>query len=183
MPLDLIYLALLVIFLIRGFQKGMLVAVCSILALIIGSMAALKLSGTISGLLFDVGKGRWAPLITYLLIFLLVAWGIKLLASLIQRSLDAVALGWLNRIGGAVLYGLMVSVVASIFLWLLNAMSLLSQDVKASAWCYSLLEPLAPALFRAIGTIIPVAGEIFEELSRYFEMIDGKIKSDVGAHR
>ena len=184
MALDLIFLAILVIFMVRGYRKGIVLAICSLMAIILAVMGALKLSGTVSRLLFEDKNGviaKWAPLVTYLLLFILIVWGVRLLASFIERSLKIVMLGWANKLSGAIVYGLIVCFVWSTFLWLGNRISLFKPDTKAASVTYRHIEPLAPVLFSGIGKVWPFARSVFNDLGTFYDNLNRDISEDVGA--
>jgi membrane protein required for colicin V production len=183
MIIDAIFCICLLIFLIKGYNKGVVVALFSVLAIILGTMGALKLSGTIANLLFDHGEkgGRWVPFVSYLLAFILIVWLVRLGAKLIQRTMEAVALGWVNRLAGAVLYMFLVCFVFSAVLWLFNKMAVLNPETKSNSIVYPFVEPLAPKVFALMGTILPFAKHIFSDLSAFFDNVNQKLPN-VGSH-
>lgn len=184
MIIDAIFLVCLIVFLIRGYSKGVVVALFSVLAIILGVLGALKLSGTLASLLFQDGEkgGRWVPFVSYAIVFFLIVWLVRLGARLIQRSFEAVALGWVNRMAGAVLYAFLVSFVFSSILWLFNQMGVIKPETKEASYVYHIIEPLAPKVFALIGTVLPFAKHIFEDLSGFFDRVNQKLP-DVGSHR
>ena len=163
---------------IKGYSKGFVVALFSVVAVILGVLAALKLSQTLSEALFSEGGnfGKWAPIISYMIVFVIIVWLVRLGAKLIQKALHAVALGWLNKLSGAVLYGFLLTFVFSSFLWLLSRMNLLNNDTKDASKLYTFIEPLAPKVFTLIGAILPFAKTIFSDLSQFFDQVNQKIK-------
>lgn len=184
MIIDTIFFVCLLIFLIRGYSKGVVVALFSVLAVILGITGALKLSGLLSAFLFDGGEkgGKWAPFLSYILVFILIVWLVKLAAALIQKSFELVALGWINRICGAVLYAFLVSVVCSSVLWMFNRMGMIGTETKSASFVYGFIEPLAPRVFSLIGTLLPFAKHIFDDLSGFFDTVNQKLP-DVGTAR
>ncbi len=177
MAIDVIYLLFLVLFMIRGYNKGFVVALFSLFAIIAGVMGALKLSGSVSRLLFN--NSQWAVFLTYILVFVLIVWLVRLGARLIEKSVEAVALGFVNRLSGAVLYGCIVSFVFSSLLWLLNQMGLIRPDTQAQSKVYALIEPFAPALFALIGKLFPFAKTIFEDLAHLLDRINDHLPGHV----
>lgn len=175
MTIDVIYIICLLVFMIRGYSKGIVVALFSMVAIVLGVTGALKLSQSVSALLFTEG-GRWAPLVSYIIVFLLIVWLVKLGAMFVQRMMEAVTLGWLNRLSGALIYGFLVSFVFSSLLWLLNQMDLIRPETKESSLAYSFVEPLAPKVFLLIGHVLPFAKHIFDDLSLFFEQVNRHIQ-------
>lgn len=183
MIIDAIFLICLIIFLIRGYSKGVVVALFSVLAIILGVLGALKLSGTLASLLFQDGEkgGRWVPFVSYIIVFFIIVWLVRLGAGLIQKSFEAVALGWINRLAGALLYAFLISFVFSSMLWLFNQMGVIKQETKADSYVYETVEPLAPKVFSLVGTVLPFARHIFEDLSGFFDNVNQKLP-DVDTH-
>ncbi|HET8573513.1 MAG TPA: CvpA family protein [Edaphocola sp.] len=184
MIIDWIFYILLALFLYRGYRRGVILALFSVAALLVGIVAATKLSGTIIVLLIDNHPqwARWMPLVIYVLVFIAVAWLVRLLARGIQRTLEAVAMGWVNRMVGALLYGILMCLLYSVFLWLLTKMNLLSPETITASKTYAVLEPLAPKVFECVGALLPFAKEGFEDLSHLFEQINQHLAGYVGAH-
>lgn len=184
MTIDWIYFICLAFFLYRGFRKGFLLAICSIIALLAGIAAALKLSGTFVSLLSEDHPhlAKWAPILVYIIVFLIVAWIVRIAGRLLQKSIEMVALGWLNRLTGAALYGLLISLVFSILLWLLSRMELLSPQTILASHTYPVLEPLAPKIMAGIGLVIPLFKDGFQNLNELFEKLNQQISANVGAY-
>lgn len=185
MILDLIFLIVLLIFLLKGYRKGLVLAICSLLAVTLGVLGALKLSGTVAHHLFADRNGavaKWAPLVTYLLLFILIVWIVRLFASFVERSVKAIMLGWANKLSGAVVYGLIVCFVWSTFLWLGNKIAVINPDTKDASFTYKHIEPLAPLLFSGIGKVLPFAGSVFQDLDSFYDHLNLEL-GHVGADR
>lgn len=183
MIIDALYLICLLIFMVRGYSKGVVVALFSVLAIILGVLGALKLSGSVARLLFNDGEkgGRWAPFFAYIIVFIIIVWLVRLGAKLLQKSFEAVALGWINKLTGAILYAFLISFVFSSLLWLFNRMEVIQPETKSASYIYNLVEPLAPKVFSLIGIILPFAKHIFENLSGFFDNVNQHLP-DVGTH-
>jgi len=178
MILDVIYLISLLLFTIRGYSKGIVVALFSVVAIVLGGLGALKLSQSISALLFSDTQhaGKWAPLLSYIIVFLLIVWSVRLLAKWIQKSMEAVTLGWLNKLCGALLYAFLVTFIFSSLLWLFNKMGLINPDTKSMSKTFDIVEPLAPQVFTLIGVVLPFAKNVFSDLSLFFDQVNHKLR-------
>jgi membrane protein required for colicin V production len=181
MIIDWIYLALLAFFLFRGYRKGLVIALFSLIAIVVGIAGAVKLSKPMGELLVSRSAvaGHWAPIITYVLVFCLIAWLIRLVGRFLEQSLKLVALGWVNRICGALLFGLLFSFVSSGFLWILNRMQFIEPETIAQSRIFPLLEPLAPKVYALIGELVPWVKDAFAALSRFFDQINQKLPGHV----
>src|ERR1043165_3057900 len=112
MMLDIIGITLLLLFFYRGFRKGIIVALFSMLGVLLGMICALKLSHSLAGYLFAKGwvTSAWAQIISYVFLFAGVILLVRLGARLIERTFEAIMLGLVNRIAGGLLYAFIVSV-------------------------------------------------------------------------
>ena len=126
MIIDIIFLILLAIAVIKGISRGFIVAVFSFLAIIIGVAAAMKLSYIVANWLqhsFNTGK-QWLPFLSFLIVLIGVIILVRFVANAIQRAINFAMLGWLNKIGGILLYSLLYISVYSICLFYLTEMNM-----------------------------------------------------------
>ncbi|MFT4061874.1 MAG: CvpA family protein [Edaphocola sp.] len=174
MILDVLFLIVLVLSSIKGYKRGLVIALFSAIGLVLGFLASFKLSATVGNLLFDSKSfwGRWAPVFSYALLFLLVVWAVKVLASLIQNNMERLRLGSLNRLAGALLYGLLVCVVGSVFCWLLGRAGLFAANTQSNSIAYSYLSPWAPKVFDFFGAVFPFVKSSYNDLSQFFDSIN-----------
>ena len=103
--LDIILLVLIGTGAVLGFAKGFLRQLAGLLGLIVGLLAAKALYATVADEVFsqvtdDAGLARG---LAFVAIWLLVPLLFLLVASLLTRAMEAVSLGWLNRLLGAAL--------------------------------------------------------------------------------
>lgn len=171
MLIDIIAVLLLVMALFKGLRKGLVVAVFSLLAYLIGLAAAIKLSTLMAayiGTNVQVSQ-RWLPFVAFLIVFLLVVLLVRLGARAIEGAVRMLQLGWLNRLAGVLLYIVIYFFIFSILLFYATQLHLLSQETIGASVTYGYLAPLAPNLLQLLGTILPFFRHMFEELLRFFE--------------
>ncbi len=177
MLIDFIFAVCMVIACIKGYQKGLILAVFSIIAFVIGLAAALKLSAIAAVYLKDSisVSAKWLPFISFVLVFfvvvLLVRWGGKL----IEKSFQVVLLGWLNKLGGIIFYAALYIIILSFFLFYAEKLHLVQSAAIQSSKTYPFLQPLGPKLIDGLGKIIPVFKDVFSELESFFTGISNKI--------
>jgi membrane protein required for colicin V production len=179
MIIDLIVLVILVLAVIKGYQRGLIVGLFSFIAIIIGLAAAIKLSAVVAvhlGRSVKVSE-RWLPLLSFFLVFLVIVLLVRLGAKLIQRSVELVMLGWVNRLGGVVFYLAIYIAVFSVFLFYIEKMNLLKPDTisKSETWPY--VHPWGPKIIDGLGTIIPFFKNMFAVLEQFFGGIAHKISA------
>lgn len=182
MVLDITALILIILFFIRGYMKGVIVAAFSVLAILLGIICTLKLSGKLAEWLLARGivTSGWGQLISYVALFIGVFLLVRLLAKLLETSMQAMMLGFVNKLIGGVLYGFVTAVVWSSFLWIANQMHLISPETIAASKTYKYLQPLAPWVFENIGKVLPFARDVFSDLQQFFNSVNQHIPEHVG---
>jgi len=118
---DVIILGFLALFVINGFMKGFIISLASLAALILGIYLAIHFSNYVQVLLQDNfhPSRTWLPILSFSITFLIVVILILMVAKLMEKIVDVVGMGFLNKLAGALL-GLVKGVVlASIILFIL----------------------------------------------------------------
>ena len=177
MILDLIVAVILVIAIFKGFQRGLIVGVFSFIAIIVGLAAAIKLSVVVAehlGRSVNI-SGRWLPIISFILVFIVVVVLVRLGANLIQRTVQTAMLGWVNRLGGMIFYIAIYVAVLSVLLFYAEQVHLFKQETFDRSATYSYIRPIGPKAVDAIGTIIPFFKNMFIQLENFFEGISRKL--------
>src|SRR5690606_10222741 len=115
---------------------------------------------------------RWLPLLSYLMVFILLAWLIRLVGRIAEKAMSWLVLGWLNRLGGAALYGFLACLTGSMLLWLLEQLLILPEETLQDSVLLTWIRPLAPRLAGMITEIFPFLKQWFEDLSSAFESLN-----------
>jgi membrane protein required for colicin V production len=177
MLIDFAFAALLILAIIKGYQKGLILAVFSIIAFIVGLAAALKLSTVVAAYLKDSisVSAKWLPFIAFALVFLVVVLLVRLGAKFIEKSFQAIMLGWANRIGGILLYSALYLIILSVFIFYAEKLQLIQPATIQSSATYKFIQPWGPKLMDNIGSIIPVFKDMFTELGDFFNALSNKM--------
>lgn len=103
--------------LFKGFKNGLVVSLLSLVSLFAGIYVALKFSYIIKDVLVTEGASNeyTIGLIAFVFTFLLVLIGLHFLGKLLTTSLRVLALGFVNKIGGAVFEVLKMVLILSVF--------------------------------------------------------------------
>ncbi len=183
MALDIVGIILIILFFIRGYMKGLIIAVFSVLAILLGVLCSLKLSASFSGWLQEKGyaSSGWVQVISYLVLFVGVVLIVWLIAKLIEKAVEGIALGMVNKMVGGLLYAFLGAVLWSSFLWIGNRMHLIAPETIAASKTYSWLSRLAPWFFEQAGKMIPYVKDTFSSLEHFFDGVNHKA-GDVGTH-
>ena len=176
MFIDSIAVVLIILAIIKGLRKGLVVAIFSLLAFMIGLAAALKLSAVAAGYLgsnTNISQ-RFLPILAFVLVFLIVAFLVRLGARAIESALRLAMLGWLNKIGGIVFYLLLYFFIFSIVLFYATQLHIIKPQAEQTSVTYPIVYPMAPVVMDALGSIIPFFKNTFSDLENFFDHLSRK---------
>jgi membrane protein required for colicin V production len=162
MLIDGIIAICLLLALFRGYSKGVIMAVLSLVGVLLASILSLKLGHTVSQYLSTAGitKSQYALPLSFILIFIAVILVTRLLIKALEGVIKIAMLGWLNKLGGAALYICLNAFVVSLLLWLCNTVGLVTEAGVADTILAKPLLAIAPALMNFISTIAPFLKDI-----------------------
>lgn len=170
MIIDIILAILLVLAVIKGFRRGLILGIFSFLAIMIGLAAAIKLSALVAGYIgasVNVSE-RWLPIISFIVVFFLVLLLVRLGAAFIQKSMEVAMLGWINRLGGILLYVVIYLIVYSILLFYAEQIHLLKPETISESVTYTYIRPWGPKVIDAMGWLLPFFRDMFTDLQSFF---------------
>ncbi|MBL7698565.1 MAG: CvpA family protein [Chitinophagaceae bacterium] len=148
--LDLVFLGMMAIAVFKGIRNGLIVAVFSLVAWIVGLIVAFRFADAGVSLLkgFLETSGNTLYIISFVLLFILVTIVINLGAKLIEKAVELVLLGWANKIGGIFFYVLLYTLLFSILVYFAERVSLVSAEAAAGSKVYPWVKPLAVFLHK-----------------------------------
>ena len=178
MIIDIIFLLLMILSIIKGFRNGFIVAIFSFLGIFIGLAAALKLSTLVAGWLQDSTNiaAAWLPFLSFLLIMIGVILLVRLGALFLQSAMEMVLLGWINKISGVILYAVLYTTLLSVVLFYAEKIHWIKPDTFLTSHVYAFIQPWGPKAIEWFGAIIPWFKGMFEELSQFFEKLPQQVK-------
>lgn len=177
--IDIIFAVILLVAILKGYRKGFIIAIFSIIAYIVGLAAALKLSATVAEYLkknMDI-SGKWLPFLSFAFVFILVVFLVTLGGRLIEKTFEMALLGWLNRLGGILLFVLLYTIIFSIFLFYSEKIHLFDKEAFITSKAYPYLKPLGPGVINQFGKILPAFKDLFNQLENYFDSLPTKTTS------
>ena len=143
----------------KGYKKGLIIELASLVALGLGIWGGLKFSSLTASYLggvFNISE-QLMPLISFAITFILIVVAVFALAKLLQKVVKMVALSLVNRIAGiafgALKFALIISVILTIFDGVNSKIEMVTPEMKESSLLYHPISILAP-------TIIPGFKEV-----------------------
>ena len=165
--IDIIIIIVLGLSILTGFVNGLVKEVASLAALIFGIWGAIKFSGFTSAKLyqyFDM-SGQYIGIISFIVTFLIIVVVIHFLGVLIDKLMEAVSLGFLNKLLGTVFSLLKATLMLSVFFVVLKSIDanhpFLPKDKTEESMFFNPISDIAPAIFPIIGE-----GDLFHSFDR-----------------
>ncbi len=163
--LDLIILIPILYAIYKGYRKGIIRTVLSVLVWVFGWMIASKLSSTVATSLGpDLQNSKFAPILAFVIVLSAITIVVHYLGKFMDKMLKTVMLGWTNRISGALVYGFMAAILASGLLWLIDSLGM-TESSKDDSTLYGYVQPLAPAFAKNTETLFPILESSYTQIS------------------
>ena len=138
---------------IKGFFKGFIIEVASLGALFLGLLGAVKFSDFFADLLNEFFD--WRPLAvqtaSYLIIFIIIVYGLSVLAKTLTKIISKASLGLLNNFLGAFFGALKWAIFMSVALFFLEKLNtwitIINTEMIESSILYEPISELGEYLF------------------------------------
>jgi membrane protein required for colicin V production len=151
--IDLVFAILLLWSAYRGYTKGFIVQLATLSALLLGILGAVMFSDITSSIIiknFDV-SGQYLPIISFAVTFIVIVIAVHLFARMLNKLIDAIALGIVNRLLGVLFSVLKIAFIVSIILVLINKAdnkyNFIPNETKDNSLLYKPLSNFAPMIF------------------------------------
>jgi membrane protein required for colicin V production len=177
MIIDVAFFIVMVIAVFKGFTKGFVVGIFSFIAFIIGLAAALKLSVIVAHHLQTSSgiAGKWLPVISFALVFIVVVLLVNIGARILKKVISLVMLGWIDKLGGILLYIGIYTIIFSVFLFFGEKTFLIKPGTIEASSVYDYVAPWGPKVMNNLGKIIPVFKDLFLQLQSFFETLGHQV--------
>ncbi len=173
--LDYILFIPLLYALYRGFTKGLIIELASLLALIVGIYGALHFSSFTFEFLSDYFeiKTVYLQLVSYGLTFLIIAVLISFTGKILTMLIRLVALGFINRMMGAIFGGIKALLILSVFISFFDRFNkqfgMVNEDILTSSLIYNSIRTQSEQFYP----------NILEQFDRQKESIENLTEDDI----
>lgn len=175
----------------KGFKKGLIIEAASLIALLLGVWGGVKfssISANFLGEMFNISE-KLMPLISFSVTFIVIVIAVFLLAKLLERFIKMVALGAINKIGGAAFgvlkFGLIISVLLSLINNINAQIQFIDPKMEESSLLYTPISKIAIVVIPGLKDInLTGAAEnvvedaVKEEASSKLEEASKKLKEN-----
>jgi membrane protein required for colicin V production len=163
MYIDIIYVLFVLFGLYKGLKRGFIRALFLFVSLWVGMLSAIKVSLWISKILHlqNSLNGRWLSFVSFILIFLVFAIIVRILGLIILKSTAAKAPGFLNAIGGGILYMVLYTMMFTVMLIYLYNVNVFEFEALSVSKTFVYIYPKSFKLLTLMQKVIPIFRNIF----------------------
>ena len=167
--IDIIILIILGFFCIKGFFRGFIMEIFTLIGLLLAYVIALREMNSLASLidsLFHLPP-LIANVLSFTFIFILVVLLCRLLAGALRKLTRWTFLGWIDR-GGGIMFGLFKGALVASLLALLVSLVPISDELereKNDSFLFRPVRSVAPAVFNFIKHTFPKTKDFYDEVS------------------
>lgn len=180
--LDIIIGIILLLFAFAGLRKGLIIEAFYLASIVIGIYGAMYFSDAMSewlSELIDVAP-EYLALVAFILTFIVFIIIIRMLGRIISRLVEAIYLGFIDKIGGFVFGIIKGALLLSILIMIINIFSdgeMIDRDTRKDSALYPHIENIANTLYRNHELIEESMERSFDRGMDFFEEGFDKIEN------
>lgn len=143
----------------RGFRKGLILELATLVGLIAGLYAGLHFTAATSRYLCETFRinGSYLPVLAFSVIFILVILLVYFIGKMLEKTAETLMLGFINKIAGAFFSLIKMTLILSFLLFIINSFarggSILSEEQQKKSYLYNPIADFAPMLLPKIKSI------------------------------
>lgn len=151
---DIVVVVSLIYSMYNGFSKGLIISLASLAGLVLGVWGAVQFSG-ITGTYLSEHFDVQIPILSFAVTFIAILFGVYFLGKLVEKVVDILSLGFLNKIGGLLFNGIKMSLILAVVFILVNQVNtkfqLFDTARITSAYSYPYFKIMEENLMPLIG--------------------------------
>ena len=170
MIIDIIVVIFLIMAIVKGIRRGLIIALFSVIAFIVGIAAAMKLSVVVADYLKDSVNvsAQWLPVLSFAIVFIGVILLVRWVANMLERVIELALLGWVNKLGGVILYMIVYMLCLSVLFFFAQQLRIFSEETIAKSVTWGWIQPWGPWVIDGVGKLVPVFKDMFTSLEDFF---------------
>ena len=166
--LDIIIAIILLLFGFKGFRKGLIIEVVTLVAFVVGIWGAMHFSDFTADHLKDVMEidPKFLNTVAFVLTFVLLVILVNIIGWLLTKAVKAMNLGFFNRLGGAIIGLAKGLLLCSTFVLVINNLQwfgVVKDEVRKESLLYPYVEKTVPYLYKGFDLVKGYAKEMMPE--------------------
>ncbi len=138
----------------RGFKKGLIIEVSSLIALGLGVWGAIHFSDYIAEIITGKVEDKYVPLASFTVTFILIVASVFVLGRILEKFINLIQLKLVNKAAGAGFGVIKVLLIISVILVIINSydeqLNLIPQEVKDESALYYPLSDFSQTVIPAL---------------------------------
>jgi len=145
----------------KGFTKGFVSELSTLVALSLGIWGAIHFASFVADFLINSFNmsDKYVPIISFAITFILIVIAVHFVAKLINKLIKAVSLNFINKLAGAAFgilkFGLIISIIIVILDKIDSDMNFMSEKTKKSSLLYKPVGKIAKTIFPSLNDFSP----------------------------
>jgi len=152
--IDIVILVPLIWAAYRGFKKGLIIEVSSIIALGLGVWGGIHFSDFVAEIITGKVESKYIPLVSFTATFVLIVAGVFVFGKILEQFINLIQLKLVNKAAGAGFGALKILLIISVLLVIINSydedLKLIPQEVKDESMLYHPLSNLSKTVVPAL---------------------------------
>ncbi|MFA6923051.1 MAG: CvpA family protein [Bacteroidales bacterium] len=140
----------------KGFRKGLILEILSIITLIVAVYGGIHFSYFTANLLGKYIHSGFLQIISFAVTFILILIGLYWFAKILEKFVDAIALGFANKITGCFFGLLKMAFIISCIIYIAASIDsnkiLITEKTISNSLLYKPVSAIAPAVFPILKT-------------------------------
>lgn len=174
MPIDLIFIIAFGLGFRHGYTQGIISTIFNVLAYVFGIILAFKITPTTTNILerlFNT-ENPTVFIAAFLVNVSLIMFMLRAAASAFEKGLQAVYLGFINRVLGGSIMATLAILIYSILLWFAVKVQFINEATLRESRSYKLLEIMPGAAKRVAMQLRPFAEEVWDTSLSWMDRLD-----------
>ena len=152
--LDIIFIVPLIWAGFRGFKKGLIIEVSTLIAFGLGIWGGIHFSDFVAELLSESIESKYVPLISFTITFILIVATVFVLGKMLEKAINLIQLKLVNKVTGALFGVAKIVLVISVLLVIVNSFdqksNIVPEDLRENSLLY---QPLSDVSLKVIPAL------------------------------
>ncbi|MEY3060470.1 MAG: hypothetical protein RL000_1822 [Bacteroidota bacterium] len=155
----------------KGWTKGFIMAIVSCVSLFVGLALALQFSGWVEGYLKKeaASNNDWLAFFAFLMVLIGAIIAIRILGKIIEKSVELVLLGLVNRFAGILLYLFIYLSIFAVVLVYLKQFEIVGNETAIHSKSYTYLINFGGWVIDFFAEWLPAINNLFNDTKEFIQ--------------
>ena len=171
MVVDLFLLLFLIMGVYKGWTKGFIMAIVTFVSFFVGLALALQFSGWVEGYLKKEtdSSSDWLAFLAFLLVLIGAIIGIRILGKIVEKSVELIMLGIVNRLAGILLYLFINVSIFAVVLVYLKQFEIVGNETAIHSKSYTYMIDFGGWVIDLFAEWLPAIKNLFNDTKEFIQ--------------